>query len=117
LTIQKDNVSVVDICNNACILLGEFAHKLPLAVKSHVSELFDVLGEILNSEAYVTFQKKNEMLIKRFAVTIAFTLGRLGMVDPILASTYLPKIIRPWCVSLRYISNSDEKRQAFAGLC
>ncbi len=29
----------------------------------------------------------------------------------------MPRIIKPWCLALRYISVSDEKIQAFKGLC
>ena len=29
----------------------------------------------------------------------------------------MPRIIKPWCLALRYISGSEEKSQAFAGLC
>jgi hypothetical protein len=29
----------------------------------------------------------------------------------------LPKIIKPWCLALRYIDKSQEKVQAFEGLC
>jgi len=52
-----------------------------------------------------------------FSKSISITLGRLGMIDPAATAYCLPKIIKPWCIALRYISGSEEKVQAFKGLC
>lgn len=56
-------------------------------------------------------------MLSHFAKTIAITLSKIGTTDPKLASTYLPLIIKPWCISLRYLNNKDEKETAFKGLC
>jgi hypothetical protein len=39
------------------------------------------------------------------------------MIDPPRLAFVLPQIIKPWCLALRYIQSSDEKIQAFHGLC
>ncbi len=56
-------------------------------------------------------------MLKHFAKTLSISLGRLGKVDPQSSAYCLPRIIKPWCLALRYISGSDEKAQAFRGLC
>ena len=56
-------------------------------------------------------------MLKHFSKTLAITLGRLGNLNPEEASYCLPKIIKPWCIALRYINISEEKIQAFKGLC
>lgn len=56
-------------------------------------------------------------MLKHFSKTVAITLGRLGNLNPEEASYCLPKIIKPWCIALRYINISEEKIQAFKGLC
>lgn len=49
--------------------------------------------------------------------TVAITLGRLASLNPESCSSCLKHIIKPWCISLRYISGTEEKSQAFRGLC
>ncbi len=56
-------------------------------------------------------------MLKHFAKTLSITLGRLGRLDPESSAFCLPRIIKPWCISLRYIRGREEKAQAFRGLC
>ena len=49
--------------------------------------------------------------------TVAITLGRLASINPEACSFCLSSIIKPWCIALRYISGTEEKAQAFRGLC
>jgi hypothetical protein len=76
-------------------------------------EIIDTLAKLLNSEVFNILSKKNEDMLRHFAKSIAITLGRLGQIDPQGTAYCLPKIIKPWCIALRYISGSDEKIQAF----
>jgi hypothetical protein len=55
--------------------------------------------------------------VKHFAKTLCITLGRLALVGPYDSAFCLPRIIKPLCISLRYISVSEEKSQAFRGIC
>ena len=82
-----------------------------------MQDLLQTLAEILNTDILVLLSKKNELLLQHFAKTVSITLGRLASLDPEKASLCLPHVIKPWCLSLRYISGSDEKVQAFQGLC
>lgn len=80
-------------------------------------DIINTLAEILNTDILTQLCERNDDLIKHFSKTVAITLGRLGKIDPQQTSICLPKIIKPWCIALRYISGSDEKAQAFKGLC
>ena len=60
---------------------------------------------------------KEDHFVKHFAKTLCITLGRLALVAPSDSAFCLPRIIKPWCISLSYISGSEEKSQAFRGIC
>lgn len=74
-------------------------------------------GDLLNTEIFTSLNKKNDPLLAHFAKTVAITLSKIGNTHPKLASNYLPLIIKPWCVALRYLNNKEEKELAFKGLC
>jgi transportin-1 len=71
----------------------------------------------LNVDIINQLSQKDEQLLKHFAKTVSITLGRLCFMDPQNAAYCLPKVIKPWCIALRYIDGSDEKVQAYKGLC
>lgn len=48
-------------------------------------------------------------MLKHFSKTISITLGRLAGIDPEATAYCLPRIIKQWCIALRYISGSEEK--------
>mmetsp|Transcript_34194 Transcript_34194/g.52467 ORF Transcript_34194/g.52467 Transcript_34194/m.52467 type:complete len:130 (+) Transcript_34194:280-669(+) len=77
-------------------------------LKSYVPKIMDRLVVILSSKK----------LNKSLARNIAITLGRLGLLAPEDVAKFLGKIMKQWCVSLRYLkTNNDEKHQAYKGLC
>ena len=114
---DEDDYKKILVCNNGCWLLGEIAVKLPEQLRVHMTEIIEILGDILNSDIISQLTKKNDNMLRHFAKTISISLGRLGQIDPQTAASCLPKIIRSWCLALRYISVSEEKVQAFKGLC
>lgn len=73
--------------------------------------------EIVQKLTLILSSKK---LNKSLAQNIAITLGRLGLINPEGVAKHLDKIAKQWCVSLRYLkgdASSDEKFQAYKGLC
>jgi transportin-1 len=107
----------MQVCNNGCWAIGEISIRVPSLIKPYLRELIDSMAENLNTDAFTKLYKQNEQMFKHFAKTVSITLGRLATIDPQTSAYCLPKIIKPWCISLRYISGSDEKVQAFKGLC
>jgi hypothetical protein len=94
------------------------AQRAPDTVRPVLVDVINTLAEILNTDILNQLQSDNsDPILKHFAKTISITLGRLGRVDPQASAYCLPKIIKPWCLALRYISGSEEKAQAFRGLC
>ena len=92
--------------------------KTPEQVKPILNDIINTLAELLNTDVITQLSNKHdEKLLSHFSKTISITLGRLGRVDPQSSAYCLPKIIKPWCLALRYISGSEEKGQAFRGLC
>lgn len=116
LTTEEDFNRIL-VCNNSCWVLGELAQINPEGMKKYSLDIIDTLSHILNRDLISFLQEKNEEILKHFAKTISITLGRFGLLKPEEASQYLPKIIKPWCIAVRYISVSEEKIQAFKGLC
>ena len=98
------------LCNNACWSLGEMAVSSvnKEAVKPFTTQIVEKLTIILSGKK----------LNKSLAMNISITLGRLGLLAPDDVAQYLEKIIKQWCVSLRFLkSNNTEKHQAYKGLC
>jgi len=114
---NEDDYQRILVCNNGCWAIGEIAGILPDTVKKHQIAIINSLADILNKDIIQELSKRNEDVLRHFAKTVAITLGRLGLIDPQQAAYCLPIIIKPWCIALRYISVSDEKIQAFRGLC
>jgi len=83
----------------------------------YLRDMITALAEILNKDIFQMLHKINEQMLHHFGKTVAITLGRLGSIDPETCSNCLHTIIKPWCIALRYISGSEEKAQAFRGLC
>lgn len=113
----EEGYNRVLVCNNACWAIGMIAGQVQDLVKPLVKDIINNLSAILDSEFISELSQKNEQLLKHLAKTVSLTLGRLGLIDPQQTAFCLPKIIRPWCLALRYINNSDEKASAFKGLC
>ena len=114
---DEDDYKKILVCNNGCWLIGEIANKVPEQVKEHLTDIINILGDILGTDIIQQLSVQNEQTLRHFAKTISITLGRLGQIDPQQAAHCLPKIIKQWCLALRYISVSEEKVQAFRGLC
>jgi hypothetical protein len=99
----------MQVCNNGCWALGELAIKVPHQVKPYVKELIESLEKILNSDILTILSKRNDAMLKHFSKSVSITLGRIALVDPVESSKCLPKVIKPWCLALRYINDCDEK--------
>eukprot|EP00347_Sterkiella_histriomuscorum_P015989 403354925 len=114
---QEEDFNRVLVCNNSCWALGELTQNHKETMKRYSTSIIQTLSDILNQDLLTQLSLKNEEILKHFSKTISITLGRLGLLNPEEASQYLPSIIKPWCVALRYMNASDEKVQAFKGLC
>ena len=53
------------------------------------------------------------MLNKSFIQNLSICIGRLSLVDPKKISAYLDIVTRPFCLSMRNVNDSPEKRDAF----
>jgi transportin-1 len=53
---------------------------------------------------------------KGLAQNVSITIGKLGLISPESSVDYLPTFIKPFCISLRYLSHSAEKHNAFSGV-
>jgi transportin-1 len=114
---SEEDYSKILVCNNACWAIGEIAMKCPDQVQPFLVNIINALADILSTDILEKLSQKDEQLLKHFAKTVSITLGRIGKLDPQGTAFCLPKVIKPWCIALRYISGSEEKSQAFRGLC
>jgi len=113
----EEGFGSVLVWNNACWTIGEIAMKIPDRAHPLLNEIVNSFADILSGGVLEQLSEKNKELVAHFAKTVAITLGRLCQIDPSQLAYCLPRIIKPWCIALRYISGSDEKAQAFQGLC
>ena len=54
---------------------------------------------------------------KSLAQNISICIGRLALTDSEKVGKYMDLYIKPFCISLRHVNDSIEKRDAFRGLC
>ncbi|KAH9363586.1 hypothetical protein HPB48_013765 [Haemaphysalis longicornis] len=95
------------VCSNAVWVIGEICLKLGEAAKPYVHTVVANLVNIINRP------DAPKGLLENTAVAI----GRLGYVCPEEVAPMLDKFIRPWCLSMRNVSDSEDKDSAFRGLC
>lgn len=95
------------VCSNAVWVIGELCLKLGEATKPYLPPLLANLVNIINRP------DAPKVLLENTAVTI----GRLGYVCPEDVAPMLDQFIRPWCLSLKNVSDSENKYSAFRGLC
>ena len=89
----------LSVCNNSCWCIGEFVMKFNEQTAPYLARVREKLVAILQ------FEK----LSKALAQNVSLTLGRVGLWQPQETAEVLEKIIKPWCLSLRYIKDSTEK--------
>lgn len=97
----------VPVCSNAVWAIGEICLKLGEATKPYLDTVLANLVTIINRP------DAPKGLLENTAITI----GRLGYACPVEMAPMLDKFIRPWCLSLRNVSDSDDKDSAFRGIC
>ena len=93
------------------------ADALPHQVKPHLKQIIDIISKKLDTDKYSLFYKTYTKMYSHLSKSLSITLGKLVQLDPESSSYCLPKIIKPWCIALRYLDSSEEKEQAFRGLC
>ena len=54
---------------------------------------------------------------KSLAQNISICIGRLALTDSKKVGKYMHLYIKPFCISLKYVNDSIEKRDAFRGVC
>ena len=54
---------------------------------------------------------------KSLAQNLSICIGRLALISAEKVGKYMDLYIKPFCISLRYVNDSIEKRDAFRGLC
>lgn len=113
----EEDYDKILVCNNSAWTIGEIARRVPEQARQYLNEIVESFAEILSVGVLEELSEKNKDLMAHFSKTVAITLGRLCLIDPQALSFCLPRIIKPWCIALRYISGSVEKAQAFRGLC
>ena len=60
---------------------------------------------------------KARKLKKSLAQNISICIGRLSLASPNKISKYMENFLKPFCISLRNVKDSPEKRDAFRGIC
>jgi transportin-1 len=99
----KLEMDVVSLCNNACWTIGLISLSYPEKIKHYVSEIIEKIIKI------ISLPKLNKSLAQNISICI----GRLCFICPDEVSVYLESFIKQFCLSLKSVDDSEEKRQAF----
>ncbi|KAJ1735016.1 hypothetical protein LPJ61_000769 [Coemansia biformis] len=101
------NFSHLNVCNNAAWSAGEIALKAGEEhMEGFVNPLLERLVPLLN----------NENTPLTLAENAAITIGRLGLVCPVVVAPNLEVFAQRWCFVLASVKDNDEKSSAFQGM-
>ncbi|KAG6335827.1 hypothetical protein ID866_3263 [Astraeus odoratus] len=113
LILQLDpepKIEFISACNNAAWSVGEVALRYGRddpEFQQWVNPLISRLIPIL------LHPKAPRSLHENAAVSI----GRIGLMHPVLVAPHLPEFAQAWCQALYEIRDNEEKDSAFRGLC
>jgi len=102
-----DEMEKLSACNNACWTVGLLSLFYAKEIKPYVELILKKLLKIISLPR----------LNKSLAQNVSICIGRLALVDPEIIACLLDEFLKQFCLSLRYINDSAEKREAFSGLC
>lgn len=97
----------IAICNNASWALSLLALKHSNKISIYVEPIVHRVKIILSANR----------LNKSLAQNLSILLGRLCLAYPKKMSRHLDSFLKQFCLSLRFTNDSNEKQEAFTGLC
>lgn len=97
----------IAICNNASWALSLLALKHSNKISNYVEPIVVRVKVILSANR----------LNKSLAQNLSILLGRLCLAYPKRMSRHLDSFLKQFCLSLRFTNDSNEKQEAFTGLC
>ncbi len=100
---NKYEVNQISVCNNSCWTLGLISKIFPEKINFYIAPL---ITRIINIFAL-------PKLNKSLAQNAAILLGRLSIVNSREISQYLEKIIKQFCLSIKFVPEGIEKQDAF----
>ncbi|OCH90570.1 ARM repeat-containing protein [Obba rivulosa] len=106
----EPKVEFISACNNAAWSVGEVALRYGRddpEFQQWVQPLISRLVPIL------LHPKAPRSLHENAAVSI----GRIGLMHPVMVAPLLPEFVQAWCQALYEIRDNEEKDSAFRGLC
>lgn len=101
--IDKLEIEKISIVSNSCWTIGLYAIKYPELVMDYTMQFLEKLLKILS----------HNKLNKSLAQNVAICIGRLSYINSECLSKYLDLYLKPFCLSLRNVKDSLEKREAF----
>jgi len=104
---NNDDIYKLNICINCCwtigilsIIYGNFS----------INYIEQIMGKLLK---ILCVPRINKLLAQNLSICI----GRIGITNPEIVAKSLDCFLKQFCLSLRLINNSEDKQQAFTGLC
>ena len=97
----------LSVCNNSIWTIGLIGLHYPNKIINYADNIMNKINVIL----------KATKLKKSLAQNISICIGRLSLASPNKISKYMENFLKPFCISLRNVKDSPEKRDAFRGIC
>jgi transportin-1 len=100
---NKYEVNQISVCNNSCWTLGLICKIFPEKINLYMNSIMSKIIKIF------ALPKLNKSLAQNAAILI----GRLSVVNSKEISQYLEKIIKQFCLSIKFVNDGIEKQEAF----
>ncbi|KAH7925297.1 ARM repeat-containing protein [Leucogyrophana mollusca] len=113
LILQLDpepKVEFISACNNAAWSVGEVALRYGQNEPEFQQWVVPLISRLI---PILLHPKAPRSLHENAAVSI----GRIGLMHPVLVAPHLPEFAQSWCQALYEIRDNEEKDSAFRGLC
>ncbi|KAF8141179.1 armadillo-type protein [Boletus edulis] len=106
----EPKVEFVSACNNAAWSVGEVALRYGRDDPEFQQWVNPLIARLI---PILLHPKAPRSLHENAAVSI----GRIGLMHPVLVAPHLPEFAQAWCQALYEIRDNEEKDSAFRGLC
>ncbi|KAI9568792.1 armadillo-type protein [Boletus coccyginus] len=106
----EPKVEFVSACNNAAWSVGEVALRYGRDEPEFQQWVNPLIARLI---PILLHPRAPRSLHENAAVSI----GRIGLMHPLLVAPHLPEFAQAWCLALYEIRDNEEKDSAFRGLC
>jgi hypothetical protein len=104
---KEKHHEIISVCNNSIWVLGIMCASYKEKADCYINTIITKISNIL-----ITHKEMHKSL----AQNISICLGKIALYYPEKINEVLDIILKPFCISLRFVKDSPEKTEAFCGI-